>query len=69
MVMLRNLARAVVATKPDAIFTSGPQTVSLLKSLTTTIPIVATIDDPVAEGLASSLARPGTNFTGVTVLV
>jgi putative ABC transport system substrate-binding protein len=62
-----DLARAVVTTKPDAIFTSGPQTVSLLKSLTTIIPIVATIDDPVAEGLASSLARPGTNFTGVTV--
>jgi len=61
------LARAVVGTKPDAIFTSGPQIVSLLKSLTTTIPIVATIDDPVAGGLASSLARPGTNFTGVTV--
>jgi putative tryptophan/tyrosine transport system substrate-binding protein len=62
-----DLARAVVATTPDAIFTSGPQTVLLLKSLTTTIPIVATIDDPIAEGLASSLARPGTNFTGVTV--
>jgi putative ABC transport system substrate-binding protein len=62
-----DLARSVVGTKPDAIFTSGPQTASLLKSLTITIPIVATIDDPVAEGLASSLARPGTNFTGVTV--
>jgi putative ABC transport system substrate-binding protein len=62
-----DLTRAVVATKPDAVFTSGPQTVLLLKSLTTTIPIVATIDDPIAGRLASSLARPGTNFTGVTV--
>jgi putative ABC transport system substrate-binding protein len=62
-----DLVRTVVATKPDAVFTSGFPMVSLLKASTTTIPIVATIDDPVAEGLASSLARPGTNLTGVTV--
>ena len=62
-----DLARAVVDTKPDAVFTSGYPMVSGLKAATTTIPIVATIDDPIAEGLASSLARPGTNLTGVTV--
>ncbi|MBR1302215.1 ABC transporter substrate-binding protein [Bradyrhizobium sp. AUGA SZCCT0042] len=62
-----DLARTVVATNPDAIFTSGYPMVAGLKAMTTTVPIVATIDDPVAAGLASSLARPGTNFTGVTV--
>jgi putative tryptophan/tyrosine transport system substrate-binding protein len=62
-----NLARTIVATNPDAIFASGYPMVAGLKAATTTIPIVATIDDPVAEGLALSLARPGANFTGVTV--
>jgi putative tryptophan/tyrosine transport system substrate-binding protein len=62
-----DLVRAVVATNQDAVFTNGFPMVSLLKASTATIPIVATIDDPVAEELASSLARPGTNLTGVTV--
>jgi putative tryptophan/tyrosine transport system substrate-binding protein len=61
------LARTVVDTSPDAIFSSGYPMVAGLKAATTAIPIVVTIDDPVAEGLASSLARPGTNVTGVTV--
>lgn len=34
---------------------------------TTTIPIVAVVLDPVAEGLTTSLARPSGNITGVTI--
>ncbi len=61
------VAQAVVQTNPDAVFTSGYPMAAGLRAATSTIPVVVTIDDPVAEGLVSSLARPGTNITGVTV--
>ena len=36
------------------------------KAATTTIPIVGTSLDPVANGIVPSLARPGGNITGVS---
>src|SRR5262249_10540813 len=62
------IAREMVAGKPDCIFTAGLDTVRALKLATSTIPIVlGTIDaDPVKEGLAASLARPGGNVTGLS---
>jgi putative ABC transport system substrate-binding protein len=59
------LAAEVVAAKPDAIFTLTTRMVRHFRALTTTIPIVAVTSDPVENGLASSLARPGGNITGV----
>jgi putative ABC transport system substrate-binding protein len=52
----------------DAIVvTTGDVGIRALKELTTTIPIVmAGASDPVRDGFAASLARPGGNITGVT---
>jgi putative ABC transport system substrate-binding protein len=59
-------ARELVALKCSVIFASNPYAIRALLKATTTIPTVG-IDlesDPVASGLAKSLARPGGNFTG-----
>ncbi len=62
-----DVARTVVATHPDAILTAAPPMTFALRAATPTIPIVTMIGDPVAAGVAASLARPGGNVTGVTV--
>lgn len=49
--------------------TGGGAALSRLKEATTTIPIVMTAArDPVRQGFARSLARPGGNFTGMSLL-
>lgn len=58
------IAEAVRAA-PDVIYAIGGG--QLVKAATSTIPIVALTGDPVALGLARSLARPGGNVTGVSV--
>jgi len=63
------LADELIALKPDVLVANVSSTAAVLKSKTATIPIVmATAIDPVAEGLAASLARPGGNVTGLTSL-
>ncbi len=60
-----NLARDVVLSHPDLIFTVTTRMAQHFKATATTIPIVAYLADPVASGLARSLAQPGGNITGV----
>jgi putative tryptophan/tyrosine transport system substrate-binding protein len=64
---LEEIAREVVATKPDVISSPGTPMTLRLKAATTTIPIVAMTGDPIQFGLISNLARPGGNITGVSV--
>jgi len=57
------LARSV-----DVIVTGGPAPLLATRRATTSIPIVTISgSDPVREGWAQSLARPGGNVTGLTV--
>lgn len=53
--------------KVDAIVATGSPVYRVLQRTTTTLPVVVTVTaDPILEGLATSLARPGGNFTGLT---
>jgi putative tryptophan/tyrosine transport system substrate-binding protein len=63
------LAAELVRLKVDIIVSSGPTLTNILKETTTTIPIVMGFHtDPVGTGLVASLARPGGNITGLSVL-
>jgi putative ABC transport system substrate-binding protein len=64
------LAADLVRSKPDLIVAFTPQAVRAVKDATSDIPIVMLfVADPVGVGLASSLAHPGGNLTGVTTVV
>jgi putative ABC transport system substrate-binding protein len=65
---LTELATELVRQKVDVIVTSGPAT-NPAKMATETIPIVFNYSgDPVEAGFIDSLARPGSNMTGITQL-
>ena len=65
---LPRLAEELVLLRPDAIITFGSNAVLAAHNATSTIPIVTFGGDPIREGLAASLARPGGNVTGVVML-
>jgi putative tryptophan/tyrosine transport system substrate-binding protein len=65
----RELALELVRLNVSVIVTSGTPATLAAKQATTTIPIVmASAGDPVRSGLVSSLAHPGGNVTGLTIL-
>jgi len=64
---LPDLARDLVGSKPNVIFALGGDVAPLVRTATSTIPIVVAVsNDPVQVGLVATLARPGGNLTGVT---
>jgi ABC-type uncharacterized transport system substrate-binding protein len=66
---LPGFAAELVNLKLDVIVTHGGVATRAVKEASTTIPIViAAADDPLAAGLVVSLARPGGNITGLSLM-
>ncbi len=66
---LPDLAAELVRLKVDVIVAGGGQPALAAKKASATIPIVfANAADPVGTGLVSSLARPGGNITGLSLM-
>ena len=66
---LPDLADELVRLKVDVIVTPGGSAILAAKKASATIPMVfAAAPDPVGSGLVSSLARPGGNITGLSMM-
>lgn len=64
-----DIAAEFVRRKVDVIVTAGTALILAARQVTTAIPIVFSVaGDPVSSGLVTSLARPGGNVTGLSVL-
>ena len=62
-------AAEIVSLGVDVIVTAGPTDTRAAKKLTSVVPIVMSFDsDPVGNGFVASLARPGGNITGLSIL-
>jgi putative ABC transport system substrate-binding protein len=66
---IRRYAGELAALAPDVILAAGSVTLGPLLQATRTVPIVFVhVPDPVGAGFVDSLARPGGNATGFTLL-
>jgi putative tryptophan/tyrosine transport system substrate-binding protein len=61
-------ASELVKTHVDVMVVIGDVAIRAAQRATTTIPILGSTDDMVGSGLVSSLARPGGNTTGTSIL-
>ena len=63
------LAAELIRLNVDIIVSAGPAVTRATKEATATIPIIMAQDtDPVGNGFIASLARPGGNITGLSIL-
>jgi len=61
-------AATLVKTQVDVIICGGDAAIRAAQQVTASIPVLGLTDDMVGSGLVSSLAKPGANTTGVSVL-
>jgi putative ABC transport system substrate-binding protein len=65
---LAALATELVGLKPDVIAAAGTQAARAAQQATKSIPIVMVASNPIGNGLVESLAHPGGNITGLSLL-
>ena len=65
---LAERAAALAKAAPDAIIAGPKGPLLALQAITRTVPLIGMSEDMVGEGLAASLARPGGNITGISLL-
>ena len=66
---MQAFAKELVELKPDCIVGHSTPVVRALMHATRTIPIVfVSVSDPIGSGFIASIARPGGNITGFTIL-
>jgi putative ABC transport system substrate-binding protein len=67
---LPELVAELIRLQVDVLVTDGDVAIRAAKHATTTIPIVMAVSgDPVGVGLVASLARPGGNITGLSMML
>jgi putative ABC transport system substrate-binding protein len=62
------VAAELVKSGVDVIICPGKQITATVQAATRTIPILSVSDDMIADGLVPSLAHPGGNLTGISIL-
>jgi putative ABC transport system substrate-binding protein len=65
---LAAFATELVGLKPGVIAATGTQAARAAQQATKSIPIVMAASNPVGDGLVESLAHPGGNITGISLL-
>ena len=65
---IASFAASLVAASPDVIVAGPELPLRALQRLTHTIPLIGITEDMVGDGLVASLARPGGNITGMSLL-
>ena len=65
---IASFAVSLVAASPDVIVAGPELPLRALQQLTRIIPLIGITEDMVGDGLVASLARPGGNITGMSLL-